>query len=168
VIAARDPGLRGGAAPDAGSARCGATKGEGLRDVQAVLRSGGGVAADQRAPGQANAHPAIPLSARVRPGGHKIMQNMPFDFPIPTCPSLCKYWTFPQKPFQGISRRTIQSREPDGTFVGVWRFDSPRYHQRKVQSATDQGPATAQHRCVRHWSTPRRPMMLPIVPTRVY
>lgn len=47
---------------------------------QAVSRSGGGVAADQRAPGQANAPPAIPLSARVRPGGHK---NMPFDFPIP-------------------------------------------------------------------------------------
>ena len=53
-------GLRVEAAPGAGTARCGAAKREGLPDVQEVLRSGCGVAAAQRAIGQANAPPQHP------------------------------------------------------------------------------------------------------------
>jgi len=42
AIAARHPGLQGGAAPDAGRARFGATKREGLPDALAAFRAGGG------------------------------------------------------------------------------------------------------------------------------
>ena len=66
MIAARSPGLRGGPAPDPGRAGRGATKREGLPDVQGVFRSGGGAAAAQCALGQANTLPklsSVPPSA---------------------------------------------------------------------------------------------------------
>ena len=83
VIAARTPGLRGGAAPGVGRARCWATKGDGLPDVEADFGSGGGAAAAKCVTGQANTPQRTPRCAtqsrRARPGGN---ENMPFDFPI--------------------------------------------------------------------------------------
>ena len=65
------PGCRGGAAPGAGRARREPVDREGLPDVEAVLRSVGGVAAAQHAIGQANTpqqiSPAAGEPVPVRP-----------------------------------------------------------------------------------------------------
>ena len=70
-------GLRVGAAPGAGTARCGATKREGLPDVQEVLRSGGDAADSAR----------LRVSCRT---AVLALMEMPFkpreceDFPVPS------------------------------------------------------------------------------------
>jgi len=60
----------------------GATKGEGLPDVEVDFGSSGRAAAAKCAIGQANTasklHSRSALSRCAHPGGHK---NMPFDFP---------------------------------------------------------------------------------------
>ena len=76
----KTPGLRAEAAPDAGRARQEAMKREGLLDVLAVFRSGGGAAA-QCAIGQAQtSHGRSAPSSRTRPTGP---ENMPFENPVP-------------------------------------------------------------------------------------
>jgi len=69
VKAARYPGLRGGAAPDAGRAWRGAMKRVGLPDVQAGFGSGRGAAAAQCAIGQANVPPKHLRAREFFPGG---------------------------------------------------------------------------------------------------